>query len=591
MRKEIIIADMLIFFFLIFLPYAKANISVTDCTVINASDTYDLQNDISGVECIQIQQNTYNVIFDCHNYMINATNDGFDISITNTSNIAIKNCYLTGLNTGDYPRGINLAGSNVNITNNTFTGLRYGIRQAGYGSPALIDGNYFSNNQNSIYIVDVNSNNISNNQFNNDGNSITLQMSNYNDVYNNKIRDDGSCSISFEGSGSSLVYNNLLNNSCNAQSIAFGILPAGVQNWNTTIQSGTRIYGNINLIAGNYWTNATGNSFSDTCFSDTYGFCRNYSINGNNMDYMPLGYPNAFTSYLKSTCQMNFVDYAPAYMNQTFSCQTNPIDTSNCLTIPKVFGKYFAVFYNTTAKCTEASGLLGNFTGSYAFNQTNTVFYEQDYCTPFLLVWDIWTTPLTHVHSDNNTDAYLSPTGSAYSTCRYYYNNSNLTVSTIDCELDIDCGMNISALNKDCSVLCQNGVLYHNGIWDNNINTCVNFSSSEVCSIGCASLTSCTTPTIILPNQTANIQNLNITSTSAGKVIALFNSPLGYTIIFFFIIEIFIFLLTNEFLAVTTFSIFCFITGLTGLMPSGIGYLLAFFGFEILITRHEHFRD
>ncbi len=60
--------------------------------------------------------------------------------------------------------------------------------------------------------------------------------------------------------------------------------------WNTTRQSGTRIYSAGIEIGGNYWTDPSGNGFSDTCTdADKDGFCDSpFTIATNNIDYLPL---------------------------------------------------------------------------------------------------------------------------------------------------------------------------------------------------------------------------------------------------------------------------------------------------------------
>jgi len=67
----------------------------------------------------------------------------------------------------------------------------------------------------------------------------------------------------------------------------------GENYFNTTKQLGTRIYSAGGYIGGNYWTNPTGNGYSDTCIdSNKDGFCDeplNLS-NGTSVayDYLPL---------------------------------------------------------------------------------------------------------------------------------------------------------------------------------------------------------------------------------------------------------------------------------------------------------------
>lgn len=92
-------------------------------------------------------------------------------------------------------------------------------------------------------------------------------------------------------------YNNLFNAS--ATPVAFeNITVFSVNYWNTTNQTGTRTYSNGGKIGGNYYTNSTGNGFSDTCTdANQDGFCDSpYNVTTNS------------ACILGSTCENN-TDY------------------------------------------------------------------------------------------------------------------------------------------------------------------------------------------------------------------------------------------------------------------------------------------
>jgi parallel beta-helix repeat protein len=92
-----------------------------------------------------------------------------------------------------------------------------------------------------------------------------------NKIYNNNV----GIYIPSSFSGNK-IYKNLFNNTINAQ-----VGTVLENSWNTTKQEG----------GGNYWTNSTGNGYSDTCadVSPEDGFCDEpYPLNTNNMDYLPL---------------------------------------------------------------------------------------------------------------------------------------------------------------------------------------------------------------------------------------------------------------------------------------------------------------
>jgi hypothetical protein len=103
--------------------------------------------------------------------------------------------------------------------------------------------------------------------------------------------------IDYNDANNNIFYNNLFNSSVNVH--FYNNLTYSY--WNTTQQSGTRIYSNGVQIGGNYYTNETNNGYSDICNdTNTDGFCDNpYDVSaknnctagvtcGNNTDYLPL---------------------------------------------------------------------------------------------------------------------------------------------------------------------------------------------------------------------------------------------------------------------------------------------------------------
>jgi hypothetical protein len=104
--------------------------------------------------------------------------------------------------------------------------------------------------------------------------------------FSNIIQDSSSYGIYISSGSNSSIYNNLLNNTNNVGLVRL----SGTQYWNITRQTGTRIYSLGNEIGGNYYTNPSGNGYSDTCDdNNTDGICdSSYILNSNNTDYLPL---------------------------------------------------------------------------------------------------------------------------------------------------------------------------------------------------------------------------------------------------------------------------------------------------------------
>jgi parallel beta-helix repeat protein len=107
-------------------------------------------------------------------------------------------------------------------------------------------------------------------------------------IYNNIIQNNTEYGIYLYKSQNNLIYNNLFNNTNNFY--FDGTIYSNY--WNTTKQLGQRIYSPGNYIGGNYWTNSTGNGYSDICVDDDKdGFCDlPYDLfgDGTNVDYLPL---------------------------------------------------------------------------------------------------------------------------------------------------------------------------------------------------------------------------------------------------------------------------------------------------------------
>ena len=145
-----------------------------------------------------------------------------------------------------------------------------------------------------IYLDSSGSNTLTNITANSNDYGILIRSSNSNTLTNSTIANNGEAGLSldvvFYNSKNNKIYNCLFNNSVNVK-IDSNI--AGENYFNTTKQLGTRIYSAGGYIGGNYWTNPTGNGYSDTCVdSNKDGFCDeplNLS-NGTSVayDYLPL---------------------------------------------------------------------------------------------------------------------------------------------------------------------------------------------------------------------------------------------------------------------------------------------------------------
>ncbi len=149
-----------------------------------------------------------------------------------------------------------------------------------------------------------------------------LYSSNNNTISNSSIHNNTNYGIYLSSAGlngANIIYNNLFNNTNNF----YFEEPIYTNYWNTTKQTGTRIYSNGTQIGGNYWTNSAGNGYSDTCTdADMDGFCNSsYTLDTNNIDYLPLS--NKYLLLFKLSTDYIKVVVVKGYVKDSSSWTTN----------------------------------------------------------------------------------------------------------------------------------------------------------------------------------------------------------------------------------------------------------------------------
>lgn len=260
----------------------------------------------------------------------------------------------------------------------------YGIRD---GDTTIVANSTIINNANyGIYVYD------DNNIYYNltlDSNKYGFYL--YSGSDNNIIRD---CKITnsstygvFMSSPASVspnfIYNNLFNNSDN-----FYLSDDVDDNYfNTTNQIGTRIYSNGTNIGGNYYTNSTGNGFSDICTdSDKDGFCDSaYDVKNdtagctsNNCDYLALS--SKYSPNTAPNLTANATSPATVYTNTDWLINLTAIDAEESyldsyvqfyMNDTKIGGEYT---YNMTNNTNSLVATLGSGNFSKGYNLTAEVW-------------------------------------------------------------------------------------------------------------------------------------------------------------------------------------------------------------------------
>lgn len=309
----------------------KMNIS--DCSNLDLPGvTYYLTANINTSSfCMDISAD--NITLDCQGFTIDGEGSDTAISVSqliaSTTNTTVKNCKLNYFGDGIILgwASSELYANDSTIFNNTITSMTSA-------------GIYFSNSSND----EIYNNTIENCRY---GIILDNFVSIINNIfYNNIIQDSTDTGISLDASESTChegnsFYNNLINNTVNMY------MNTMCENyWNTTQQAGTRIYSPGTDIGGNYWTNSSGDGYSDTCADvNSDGFCDasldlcGGSCGTNNTDYLPLEYdliaPATTPSANSSTGSYTFGTWASGpYVNISLSCADSGVGcdtTEYCL--------------------------------------------------------------------------------------------------------------------------------------------------------------------------------------------------------------------------------------------------------------------
>jgi len=291
-----------------YLPLSLPPIELTSCGTLNQTGRYyKLTSNVSSSgTCFTIAAN--NVTLDCQGYTITygqTTNYSYGIYSLGYNYTNIKNCKLVQNTTGrGYVHGIYFAGSSNNKVENV------SISVIGNYSSGIFLSYSWPNSANYNFIK-----NVSINMTGVQGYGLQLYGSSYNNFTNISILTSGylgygvylspsstntnnsftNMSVTSLGSNSNALFlngdNNIFfNNIFNSTYPVY--ISSGSNSFNTTLIPGQNIV-NGPYIGGNFWATPSGTGFSQTCSdSNNDGICdTNYTINSNNIDYLPLAVP------------------------------------------------------------------------------------------------------------------------------------------------------------------------------------------------------------------------------------------------------------------------------------------------------------
>ncbi|MFH1642989.1 MAG: LamG-like jellyroll fold domain-containing protein, partial [Nanoarchaeota archaeon] len=340
------------------------------------------------------------------------------------------NCVLSNLtvfyNGG---RGVSITGDsntvkNSNISNHSISTSSYGLWISGNSNKFV--NVIFSNNRQAVVF-----DNSVNNNF----------------LINSTIEGCTSSPIQLINPGSNnKIYNNLLKN---INKVSF-IAVSTTNKWNTTSSSATNIIGDP-AFGGNYWTNSTGNGFSDTCTdADGNGYCDSaYDVDNDaqgctsdNCDYLPLSSLYGVDSIAPT---VNFTQPTPG--NNTLQTQ-----------------QYFEV--NFSIKESSLNEVI------YNWNGTNYTIYNDSLVLMFNFdnvsalgegTSDNITVDLSR-YGNNGTIYNMSAVGGNYTTGRYgkglsFDGIDDLIIISDDSSLDITTAITLSAWVKYSGTISTNEMI------------------------------------------------------------------------------------------------------------------------------------
>lgn len=381
-------------------------IDISNCSVLDqAGETYYLTQDItnsSNTTCMNITASS--ITLDCQGYTIdgNDTSNTYGI-YTNQDNTTIKNCRVSDWDNGFYlTYSSNSSLNNITSSSNTYSGIWLdencsnnnltnltinnntwmGIFIYSAGDSTKSNDNYLENivvkyntGVGGIYIQISDNNTLDNVTAINNTYGVKVDFAKNNTLKNSVIEESGDYGVYIKTHVDSpatgnKIYNNLLNNTGNAY---VEIISGAYNNyWNTTKQTGDRIYSPGTQIGGNYWTNSTGNDYSDTCAdADKDGFCDNsYTIETNNVDYLPLSdehYCDVMIQSLPYTISQNntyycvdsglyiagqtAISFSSGIQNSTLDCLGYNLDSNDTINTYGVYLTGSNTKNNTIKRC------------------------------------------------------------------------------------------------------------------------------------------------------------------------------------------------------------------------------------------------
>lgn len=352
-------------------PITCFNVGTSGYHTLNYSIT-----DAASKDCINITAS--DVVFDCNGSFV----DGVDTVQSHGILVTGNNVTVYGCNVTDWYGGITYVSvEDGNISDSIGSSNYYSFEFSGVNDSLIdnvtaVDGTYggvladiasnctFSNvlsyghngtggsyGYGMSFELEWNDDNVVlNSTFHSNRWGIYLYDTRNSNITNNEFRNNSQGSVRDRRCRNCTIYNNLFNDS------TYLVHTSTIydNDWNITEVAGTRIISDGTNIGGNYWTNSTGDGFSDTCTdSDTDGFCDS-----------PFNITEMNTCTAGSDCSPNtdYLAYSDEYVEDNCAC----VELGN----NKIYN--LALSCNITTPCTmDSIGFKNN--GYFSINTTLNV--------------------------------------------------------------------------------------------------------------------------------------------------------------------------------------------------------------------------
>lgn len=353
--KARLIGLVFLFFIAISISAVRATVTTIDScqSLALPGETYVLNQSITNSPttwCLSLAAD--NITLDCQGNTLSGDGTATKAIVIGSNYNTVKNCIIKNYaNAGDTSMYLAAVSGN-NIYNDTFMDNDGNGLVLTFGdSNNVVNDTFINNSFLGIYNFGSNSNTFANITLINNSRGIDFDYSTYEgvvtgvtatgntyavyiDYWSNRISLNDSILTGNQygvyidrNASQNTIYNNFFNNMVNYYN------NAGTSNYlNTTKQNGTRIYSSGTEIGGNYWTNPTGNGFSDTCTdADNDGFCdKNYTLDSSDIDFLPIAktvgqIPTTLPTINISSCANLDQEGATYLLNASIIDSTNTI--------------------------------------------------------------------------------------------------------------------------------------------------------------------------------------------------------------------------------------------------------------------------